>query len=163
MLKELIISNCNEWFTGECLLHFNNLKNLDIKYSNVQDIYLNNLFQLKRLNIKNCININGECLLSLKNLTELDISSTSIKDEYLQNLKKLKVLHAIECNDLNGNCLLQLKRLKTIYFEHSFSSYGCDISFNLSVKEIRNLIERGKTLSDISNKKYEESSFSIFD
>ncbi|KAL9644054.1 hypothetical protein ABK040_005522 [Willaertia magna] len=162
-LKNLKIENCNEWFTGECLLHLRNLNNLEIPSANVLDTHLLNLLNLKKLNIHSCFQIKGDCLLNLNNLIELDISSTNIKDQHLKNLKKLKVLHAIKCNELSGEFLKQLKRLKIFNFEESFDGYGCNINPESSLKHIRALVENGKTLSDISNKKYEESSLSLFD
>ncbi|KAL9641631.1 hypothetical protein ABK040_001906 [Willaertia magna] len=154
-LKSLKIKNCDK-ITGKCLLFLNQLQKLHIKKSNIKDEYLLNLKKLKKLNIFGCHNITGDCLLNLNLLKELNISNTNVKDEHLINLNNLKILYAINCSNLKGTFLLKLKKLKEFYFEEEFDDYGCKIDFNLTIKDIKQLIKKGNTLGMIIENIYNE-------
>ncbi|KAL9645751.1 hypothetical protein ABK040_003483 [Willaertia magna] len=93
-LTELKIINCenHEKFTGKCLQKLNQLKNLNIMFSLIEDENLKNLTNLTKLNISNCDNIKGTCFKYLKNLEFLKAHGTNVKHlNELTKLKKLKI------------------------------------------------------------------------
>ncbi|KAL9649492.1 hypothetical protein ABK040_000731 [Willaertia magna] len=103
-------------FTGKYLNNLENLTELIIPHSKVEDKYLIELTKLKTLDVSNCKTITGECLLNLNNLQKLNINNTNIHERYLQNLNYLKYLNIDNCNKIIiGKFLLQMNRLNHFY------------------------------------------------
>ncbi|KAL9658015.1 hypothetical protein ABK040_012255 [Willaertia magna] len=131
--------------TGEYFYNLKSLTDLDIcNNQNIKDEHLISLNNLQYLNIDFC-NIKGECLLHLNKLKEIDMRETEIKDEHLENLINLEKLHMVDCNNLvNGQFLLKMKNLKELWIVRDY--------FNEDIKEDKELILEGKTLSEIRDR-----------
>ncbi|KAL9643191.1 hypothetical protein ABK040_001679 [Willaertia magna] len=149
--------------------YFEQFENINLVkiYLHCCDLYLEKTFvilkNLKKLKLSLCNSLNEDYFIYLNNLkslkiehcdkiTELNISNTNVKDEHLINLNNLKILYAINCSNLKGTFLLNLNKLKEFYFEEELDDNG----IILTIKEIKQLIKKGNSLSMIIENIYNE-------
>ncbi|KAL9656100.1 hypothetical protein ABK040_007718 [Willaertia magna] len=129
------------FFTGKCLNNYLQLTELNASYTDIEEQYLFDLKNLKKLKLQNCEGITGECLLFLNNLTNLNINKTEVNEEYLINLPKLKKLKMANCpNIVFGDFLLQMDNLQCLVYDGNVRATEENIFF------IKSLIEEGVVL-----------------
>ncbi|KAL9653150.1 hypothetical protein ABK040_006366 [Willaertia magna] len=72
-LQQLHIINCKN-ITGECLLNFNELQDLHLTKTNIEDSFLQHLINVKYLHIRKCPNlVSGKFLLNMKRLKYINL------------------------------------------------------------------------------------------
>ncbi|KAL9650848.1 hypothetical protein ABK040_001898 [Willaertia magna] len=144
-------------FSGIYLNQLINLKELDISNTNIEDKYLINLNNLKSLTLNKCEKFTGECFLNLINLTELNIYKINISEIYLNNLINLKILNFSDCNKIIfGKFLLNMNNLQQLTLYHDYSINTCK-----QINEFKSFINQGKLLYQasklVSNKEDSEN------